>query len=155
MRAIQDFPDYFVNEAGEVISLKAGKPVSLVGQTTNSGYRQVALWNGPKPKHVYVHRLVAETFFGKSSLHVNHKNGVKTDNSLSTLEYVTRSENTKHAYASGLMKRGDKNKLSKLLDSEVELVKALKGEMLQKDLAQLLGVSKSLISIIQRGEHRV
>jgi hypothetical protein len=56
--------------------------------------------NGDK-KTFRVHRLVLMAFCPnpKSAyLDVNHKNGVKTDNSIQNLEWVTRSENLKHRY---------------------------------------------------------
>jgi hypothetical protein len=48
-------------------------------------------------KSYYTHRLIAESFFGSSSLHVNHINGIKTDNSVANLEYVTIKGNLAHA----------------------------------------------------------
>ena len=47
-----------------------------------------------------VHRLVAEAFLkrGKDKTEVNHKNGIRSDNKAENLEWVTRSENEKHAY---------------------------------------------------------
>ena len=63
-----------------------------------SGYR---IWD-----HHQMHRLVAAAFlpFDATRPFVNHINGVKDDNQLSNLEYVTRSENALHAYATGLAK---------------------------------------------------
>ena len=51
-----------------------------------------------------MHRLVAAAFLPLDATRqfVNHRNGVKHDNQLSNLEYVSRSENTRHAHASGL-----------------------------------------------------
>ncbi|CAE7525189.1 unnamed protein product, partial [Symbiodinium sp. KB8] len=48
-----------------------------------------------------VHRLVTATFLGQpasADLDVNHKDGNRCNNNLENLEYVTRSENIRHAY---------------------------------------------------------
>jgi hypothetical protein len=51
-----------------------------------------------------VHRVVAEVFLGPCPRghEVNHRDGRKTHNALSNLEYVTRSQNMKHATERGL-----------------------------------------------------
>ena len=68
------------------------------GSYDSYGYR---LWG-----HHRVHRLVAAAFlpFDATRVVVNHRNGVKYDNQLSNLEYVTPSENILHAHATGLAK---------------------------------------------------
>jgi hypothetical protein len=50
-----------------------------------------------------IHALVAEAFLHKpSSKHVvNHKNHIPNDNHIDNLEYVTRSENIRHAVKNG------------------------------------------------------
>ena len=66
------------------------------------GYLYVCLFNGAR-KNVKVHRLVADAFVSKNGKpHVNHLNGVKTDNRASNLEWCTPSENKRHAWSTGL-----------------------------------------------------
>lgn len=67
------------------------------------GYFRVSIWENGKPYQKTVHRLIAIAFI-ENPLNkpvVNHKNGIKTDNSLSNLEWCTISENTKHSYLIG------------------------------------------------------
>lgn len=71
--------------------------VEIKPRITNSGYCQVILRKNGKQKPFYVHRLVAEAFLGKHDhLEVNHIDEDKTNNNLSNLEWVTRSENLRH-----------------------------------------------------------
>lgn len=53
-----------------------------------------------------VHRLIAEAFIENPNDKptVNHKDGVKANNHLSNLEWATHSENTQHAFDTGLAK---------------------------------------------------
>jgi len=100
---------YRVSEYGEIesqgayIKSRNGKHVNA-HPTTTSNYLYVKLWKGNKMFNCSVHRLVAAAFVdnpeGKPI--VNHKDGNKRNNHYSNLEWVTHSENHKHAFATGL-----------------------------------------------------
>ena len=68
--------------------------------TKKTGYVNVCLCKENKKSGFAVHRLVANAFLpnpdGKPE--VNHINGDRSDNRIENLEWVTRSENEKHAY---------------------------------------------------------
>lgn len=57
-------------------------------------------------KWYLVHRLKAIVFIPniENKEQVNHIDGNKSNNDLSNLEWVTRSENMRHAYRIGLLK---------------------------------------------------
>ena len=62
------------------------------------GYMQVLLCKNSKSKTFLAHRLILFAFRWELKLECNHKNGVKTDNSIENLEYCSKSENQLHKY---------------------------------------------------------
>lgn len=97
---------YEVNEFGVVRSVKTKR--ILKPNVNQYGYVVLVINGyGYKCKNVSIHRLVAECFVGENDLGVNHIDGNKENNHYSNLEYVTHSENMKHAYRTGLKTPSD------------------------------------------------
>ncbi len=99
MKKIKGY-EYLAGENGDIysnISKKILKPI-----TNESGYQYVTLCKkGKKKRNYYIHVLVAKTYIPnpKNKTEVNHKNRIKSDNSVSNLEWMTHSENVKHYYS--------------------------------------------------------
>lgn len=85
------------------------------------GYWFVNLLVEGQRKHVKVHILVAEAFIGPrpEGLQINHKDGVKTNNHISNLEYCTAQENRLHAIRTGLVPLGADAPHAKQTESQV------------------------------------
>lgn len=101
-----DYSDRFlVSECGDIFSLISGK---VLKQHLNreSGYYAlcVGLGSRKRKKTIRPHTAVASTFVDgyADGLVVNHKDGNKTNNHFSNLEWVTNQENVVHAVNLGL-----------------------------------------------------
>ena len=94
-RPVRGFP-YDVSNAGRVRNAKTGL-VLCQGKGSN-GYLALHLGRAVQFR---VHRLVAEAFLPnpEGKAHVNHRDGTRSNNAVSNLEWVTASENHKHAHA--------------------------------------------------------
>ena len=99
-----------VRSVERIIKYRDGRtfnyPSKQLKQTKDTrGYPQVGFnVNGRQTNH-RTHRLVAETFLVKPEINlisVNHIDGVKVNNKLENLEWVTYSENTRKGYDIGL-----------------------------------------------------
>lgn len=121
-----------------------------------NGYYATALKSAPKKRHVTIHTLVAENFLekpDKKSICVNHKDGNKLNNHVSNLEWITRSENTKHAYITGLSNtKGNKNGRVKITETQAHAIKYKLIGFTQRELGKIFGVSHIQIGRIINGE---
>jgi hypothetical protein len=101
---LKNFPNYEINELGQVRSLKRKNIKLLKPNLDKDGYYMLYLRKNNKTFAVKLHRLVLiqykENVENKET--VNHINGNKSDNKLTNLEWSTRSENSKHAFDTNL-----------------------------------------------------
>lgn len=95
--------NYEVSDSGTIRNKKRRNLMTQfkIGRTD---YLAVFLEVDGKQKIHAVHRLVAIAFLKKRDgcKEVNHKDGNKRNNHISNLSWVTRSENMKHMYDTGL-----------------------------------------------------
>lgn len=96
-KKIQGYSNYVFSDCGKVFSVKNGKRREIKGAYDKDGYLKITLVSDKKEnKYFRKHRLIAWAFLGFSEKQVNHKDGVKDNNHLSNLEYVTQRENQCH-----------------------------------------------------------
>lgn len=146
----EDIPDYEgfyqVSSLGRVRSRdrsfvdKKGVTQCHKGQILRSSPTQGKYFTvNLKGNVLYIHRIVATVFCEGyfNGAHVNHKNGIKTDNRSENLEWCSQRHNNQHAHETGLINnRGEKCGACKLAESQVKEI---------RDLASN-GVSPSIIA---------
>lgn len=140
---------YEVSDKGKIRSLRTGKIICIA---PDGRYKRVELFGDDFSKRVSLHRLVAQLFIPnpQNLPCINHKNGIKTDNRVVNLEWCTHSQNSFHAWASGLRSGIRCGKLDRI--QVLTIKKCLEdGGVRQKDIAKYFKVDPSSISHINIG----
>lgn len=154
---------YEVSDLGRV--KRCGSAKCLKPMPNTKGYPSVDLKDHGRRKYAVVHRLVAETFIPKpdNKPQVNHKDGDKTNNAVSNLEWCTGLENIRHAVRTGLM---DYAYMRSLIDEDKRIEAVKKAHYVPviredgktyksiADAAQDLGVTRSAVQMHLAGKTR-
>lgn len=84
------------------------KPDSIMSWANDeNGYSIASVRINGKKKMISLHRQLAIHFIPnpENKPQINHKDGNTRNNNISNLEWATQSENTKHAYDTGLFRK--------------------------------------------------
>lgn len=176
MEVWRDIPtwegSYQVSNEGRVRSVTRVIPASrgsgtrtmqgkvLAATVRKNGYPMVDLTApGGRRESRYVHHLVLLVFVGPRPAdcpEIRHRNGVKTDCTLTNLVYGTRVENAEDRAAHGQEGRragsGSDHPHSKLTPGDVEFIKLSEGLISQRELGRQFKVSHGRIGAIWRKE---
>ncbi len=145
--------DYEVSNIGEVRNKISGKMISQY--TDRDGYKHASITINGKVIHRGVHRFVATAFIPnpENKPQVNHINGIKYINIVDNLEWVTNSENVRHAFDTGLKYaiKGSNNVLSHYTDKQIHQVcKMLEKGISNKKISDKTGVDRKYITDIKK-----
>ena len=148
----KQFNGYIIQEDGKILNKDGSEKVPF------GKYPTVKLYYNGKYNTHYVHRLVAEAFVDGRDETVNHKDGNKQNNHASNLEWMSYSDNNKHARETGLnvglyenkLKHFDRRKVAAMYDT---------GRYRQSELCAMFGISevtlRKYINEFKEGKDRI
>jgi hypothetical protein len=160
----KDIPEhegrYKATSDGRIYSCLTSKFMSIyVNKSNGYCYVNLTLKSG-KQKNCIVHRLIASAFFGECSdgYQVNHKNGIRDDNRIDNLEYLTKIENERHSWRflnrKPSINRGEEAGSAKLTEKKVLQMRHLHatGKYTYKELGKRFGISGGHTSKVINGD---
>lgn len=138
-------PYYMISNYGRIWHKYEEKILSINLDSKGYSYKPLATIDGAK--NFRVHRLVLASFNyinGCENLYVNHINGIKSDNYIGNLEWVTAQENSIHAINTGLL-----NYNYKVTDEQVhQICRLLVAGEIQTKIAEQCNVTVQTVSAI-------
>lgn len=157
-RPVVGFEGYLVSNFGRIYSQRRKHTNGgfRVSQTNLKGYKHVGFTKNGRAVTVTIHRMVAMAFLNNPDNlpSINHKDGDKSNNFASNIEWCTHLENLTHAFDNGLRVpvKNEEHWNSKLKCSDIHVIRNRLscGDMI-KSVAQDFGVSAACISAIKNG----
>lgn len=139
---------YEVSNYGNVRNIKTLK--HIIGDINNCGYYRVSLYENGKSKKYFRHRLVAMHFIDNPNNYefINHKDGDKSNNAITNLEWCTQSYNEKHAFKTGLKQKTNEPFVVIFENDEIKRYEN------QHSLANEIGVCQQTISMWLNGKRK-
>lgn len=152
---IKSLDRFIVKKNGAKVFLQ-GKYVSV--SVHKHGHHVVRLWKENNTKLYNLYRLLALVYISnpENKKEVNHIDGNRMNFDLKNLEWVTASENMKHAYVNGLSKcnfeKGFKHKRSKLNNEKLdEIFERRKSGKKLNEIANEFGLNFQYVSRLLKG----
>lgn len=165
MEVWKDLPEYEgiyeVSSLGNISKMGGREKGILKPNMINSGYLTVSLYKDKRRKHKLVHRAVARAFCEGYSkgLDVNHKDGDRTNNHYTNLEWVTRKENIRDCMKRGKHDYKSAHKVAhKKRRKPVEVINKETGEKQlfesARKASKFIGAHENNVSRVARGERK-
>lgn len=136
---------------GKVTELSRFKNQKILKPVRSGGYIYYTLCDGYERRYIGLHRLMLMSFtplVNPDKFYVNHKNGIKDDNRLDNLEWVTPKGNSRHAQKNPICS-------GKVHFSYAEIIKRMyaTGKLTQYEIAEIFGINQSTINGIIKGKY--
>jgi hypothetical protein len=164
-RAVPGWEGYYevsnkgrVRSVERVIEFEDGRvrrfPVVVRSTHTDGfGYFKLTLKRAKRQERILVHQAVAAAWLGPRPVgfDVCHNDGNKTNNAVENLRYDTRAANRADSVRHGTAIRPS---MRKLTDEQVAAIRAARGKVTARQLAEMYGTSPAHVCNIQRGNRR-
>lgn len=145
---------FTVSNKGRV---KSKRNIITYGSLDSNGYTRTASMFKSKLKHMHVHVLVATAFLDKPKhyidcdikLIVNHKDGIKANNHVENLEWVTYQENNQHAI--DILNRGGQRQVAQICPVSGNVLNTFKNI---KTASDKTGTDNTSITHVCKGRYK-